>query len=110
MAFVYFIRSGKLGNPIKIGYAVDVDKRINELQIGNPQKLHIIAAIPVDSKRQAQNIEKWMHHRFKRKHIRGEWFNGCIKLKQVFSNLELAKRNVDYNELRSENGGKYYDK
>lgn len=42
MSHVYIIRSGNTG-AYKIGVAKDVEKRLEGLQVGNPEKLHIIA-------------------------------------------------------------------
>ena len=81
---IYFVQSGKKG-PIKIGIASNVCKRIDELQIGNPYKLNLIAAIPVTSRKMATDIEKWMHRRFKTQHIRGEWFQGNIKVQKLIN-------------------------
>ncbi len=106
MSYIYFIRAGKHGNPIKIGIADNVEKRICELQTGNHCKLYLIVKIKADSRSHAESMEKWMHYRFKRKHIRGEWFKGSIKLKQVFNAAELAKDNVDWDSVKLQNGAR----
>ena len=106
MSYLYFIRAGKRGNPIKIGIADDVDQRLDQLQTGNHCKLYLITKIKADSRQHAESMEKWMHHRFKRKNIRGEWFKGSLKLKQVFSSLDLAKNNVDWDSVKLQNGAR----
>ena len=108
MVFVYFIRCGQRRGAIKIGHASNVERRLLELQVGNPEKLHVLATIPIESKKQAHNIERWMHYRFKRLHIRGEWFRGSLKLKTVFTNLELAKNGVDYDDVCANKGKGYH--
>ena len=90
MISIYFIRCGKKG-PIKIGYAKDVEKRMADLQIGNPYQLFLIAAVPVKSMAHGKQVEKWLHQRFKTQHIRGEWFRPTIKLKPIFRALEALQ-------------------
>lgn len=104
---IYFILCGKPGGPIKIGYSRNVQKRVAELQVASPFTLTVIATIPVSSKSQAEKIESWFHDRFKRKHIRGEWFKGSIRLKQIESCVEHALLDKDWDEVRAENGGSY---
>ena len=102
MYYVYFLRNGRRG-AIKVGHAKNVSSRIAALQTGNPTELQLLAAIPISSKKQAENIEKWMHNRFKKQHIRGEWFASNIKLKIVFDSiqkLELSETLSSYKEVR----------
>jgi len=72
--FVYFIQSG-IDGPIKIGKANDIEKRRQDLQVGNPMELTVLLAIPCKSSKHAEGMEKQIHRRFKRSHIRGEWFS-----------------------------------
>jgi hypothetical protein len=65
---IYFIQAGKNG-PIKIGVAEELHKRVDELQIGCPYKLHVLY---VYNGRQLSEPE--LHELFKHEHIRGEWF------------------------------------
>lgn len=80
---VYFIRAfappPKCG-PIKIGLADNVRQRIEELQVGNPAELILIAVIQCKTRGEAAKLEKTFHKIFARQHIRGEWFNGRIQL------------------------------
>ncbi len=74
--FVYFIKSGESENaPIKIGVAGNVDKRLGDLQVGNPEKLTVVAAIKALGEEHAYWIEKSLHKFFKSNNIRGEWFS-----------------------------------
>jgi hypothetical protein len=61
--FIYFIQSGEDG-PIKIGFSNQPDRRLPELQTGNPRAL-----IPGDT-----SVERQLHTRFEPARIRGEWF------------------------------------
>jgi len=56
--------------------AKEPEKRILELQIGNPYLLTLIGKIPANSRKHAEYIESRLHRYFSRYHIRGEWFQG----------------------------------
>lgn len=79
---VYFIQSGKKG-AIKIGHTRNIEKRIAELQIGNPYELFLLCTIEVDGLAKTRKLERYLHRRFSQQHIRGEWFQKNIKLKEV---------------------------
>jgi len=108
MFSVYFIRSGDVGRPIKIGYTENIEKRMSVIQTSSPDEIHLIGLIPVDSKLQAQNIEKWMHWRFSKNHIRGEWFYGNIRLKKAINEHELSKHGVNWQRVKSVNSDRFW--
>jgi hypothetical protein len=66
--FIYFIQSGEDG-PIKIGFSNRPDRRLPELQTGNPRELILRHVIPGDT-----SVERQLHARFEPARIRGEWF------------------------------------
>jgi len=69
---IYVVQSGTTKDaPIKIGRttASRKGKRKKELQIGNPQKLYVIAKLRGKRKREAE-----LHERFASSKIHGEWF------------------------------------
>jgi hypothetical protein len=72
MSVVYFIACN---DAVKIGTAVNVTSRFNTLQIGNPDPLCLLGAIPGD-----EILEKALHRRFKHLRIRGEWFRNTDEL------------------------------
>lgn len=74
---VYAIGSDEKKRPIKIGYAENVERRLRELQIGNPDKLKIIGLAWVMSWKLARRIEKRCHAILDKanKRIDGEWFD-----------------------------------
>ena len=88
---VYFVRAGNKKGAIKIGVADDVDKRLSELQTGNPFELSIIAVINCDSREHAYHTEGRLHRLFKRCHIRGEWFKGTIDLSRINERMHPHK-------------------
>lgn len=67
-SYVYFIQDGRKG-AVKIGMTVDPEKRLRDLQTGNPRTLRIRHVIPGD-----RSTEKALHARFEPARIRGEWF------------------------------------
>ena len=72
---VYFIYSGeKQTSPVKIGVTTDLERRIAELQTGNPYQLNCKALIPCSDKTQAYNLESFFHKQFKKNRMMGEWF------------------------------------
>lgn len=76
--FVYFIQSGGVKGPIKIGSARDVRARISMLEVGNPRPLTLLATA-----RGGVVLEYGLHRKFRRTRIRGEWFRATAELKQL---------------------------
>lgn len=66
--YVYFIQ-GLCGGAIKVGYSVNPEKRLKELQTGYPDTLTILLMIPGDEK-----IERHLHREFEASRLQGEWF------------------------------------
>lgn len=67
--FVYFAQP-RGGGPFKVGWAVDVGRRIAELQVGNPSELVVaqrFRAVPALEARLHAKLEPWR--------LRGEWFH-----------------------------------
>lgn len=64
--FVYFIRAG---DAIKIGFSIHPIKRVDELQIGNPEELELLGAFGG-----TERDEKALHADFSHLEIRSEWF------------------------------------
>jgi len=83
---IYFIQSGRKG-AIKIGYTSNLERRLAELQIGNPSILHVIAALPVGSEKKAINLESSFHKLFKSQHVRGEWYSSSINIKKAMDKI-----------------------
>ncbi len=80
--FVYFIMAGNK-KAIKIGNAVDIDRRIKELQIGNHLSLKLIASIECDNRTHAIEMEARFHRLFNNQKMRGEWFSGNINMNKL---------------------------
>jgi len=71
---IYFIQEGKTGS-IKIGESTKVENRLKQLQIGNPNTLYLIGTI----KNVPLLIEKKIQNKFKKYHLRYEWYKSEIK-------------------------------
>ncbi len=83
---IYFIQAGK-GGPIKIGQAVDVEKRLDNLQVANAQKLTLLLAIPGK-----QADERKFQKKFKDIRIRGEWFRPESCLLDFIASMDDGSR------------------
>ena len=66
---LYFIQSDNTGS-IKIGRSIDPEKRLKDLQTGNPNKLKLIQVIENKG-----YLEKPLHKELKQFKIRLEWFD-----------------------------------
>lgn len=91
VGYVYFIRSGPTG-PIKIGWALDVEQRINTLQTGNPEKIELLGYVTgtvLD--------EMELHRNFDSVRLRGEWFNPAEELLSFVVRACEAERHANSN-------------
>lgn len=70
--FIYVICENEKTGPIKIGISKRPNKRINDLQIGNPRKLKMHANF---SCKNPHLFEKYFHKIFSKHHLVGEWFD-----------------------------------
>lgn len=91
--YVYFITevyTNRLkGKPaVKIGLAVNVERRVKELQTGNARQLEAVLAIGPMSEKTAATLERHLHRRFKRLRLKGEWFEpDVVRRLQNLTNL-----------------------
>lgn len=95
--YVYFIQSGyDKKPPIKIGVAVNIERRLSSLQTANHEKLTIIASIKCSNRAEAYNIESHLHAELKNRRIRGEWFTTCMRRVDKAMNKWYAKKDIDW--------------
>ena len=74
---------------VKIGLAVNPKRRVKELQTGNARKLALILTIGPMSEKKAAHLEKFLHRKFKRLRLQGEWFEpDVVRRLQNLDNLE----------------------
>ena len=95
--YVYFIQSdqSKSKKPVKIGMANDPQKRLEELQTGNPYELSVIATIEFKTRRDASLAESHLHRRLSRMRMRGEWF--FARHGKLFKEVNKALQSKDVN-------------
>jgi predicted GIY-YIG superfamily endonuclease len=86
---VYVIGSG--GGPVKIGYARNVNKRLQSLQIGSHEQLYVLETIDRLTHKEALAIERAVHKELADKRVRGEWFDVSLDeaMKAIHSKLDL---------------------
>ena len=72
--YVYLIATDSRSGQVKIGKANNPAKRLESLSSGNPEPLHIKHLIQCKSVKQAQALEKMLHHVLAKHRTHGEWF------------------------------------
>jgi hypothetical protein len=77
---IYFLRDPD--GAIKIGKAVDVGKRIQALQAGNPRQLTTLLVV-----RAPRRLEFELHRRFEASRLQGEWFASSPELLDCIASL-----------------------
>jgi hypothetical protein len=75
--FVYFVEAA---GRIKIGYACDPNKRLDELRCGCPVEMTLLGTLRGTSKDEAD----W-HRRFAARRLHGEWFDPTDELRAAIS-------------------------
>jgi hypothetical protein len=71
---VYYIQE-ELSKNIKIGYTYNLNERLNTLQVANSSKLTIIHTINCKN---PYSHEQYLHKKYEKYHIRGEWYKCAI--------------------------------
>lgn len=79
---VYFAQLGT-GGPIKIGRAVNVEKRLRCMQTSVPEALRLLA-----TSAGGPTEERALHRRFLGHRVRGEWFRPAPELLEFIASLE----------------------
>lgn len=74
---VYFIRAGENG-PVKIGTAVNPQRRLRYFQTAHYEPLSIIREIPG-----GRVEEAWLHRFFQDVRVRNEWFRFCAEMFEI---------------------------
>lgn len=85
---IYFIQAGHDG-PIKIGKAVDPEKRLQTLQTGTHEMLRLLAVIPGDRDRETEIHRRLLAHRY-----RGEWFAPTAEVLAYISGLRAVEYKI----------------
>ena len=87
--WVYLLREEGEGGRIKIGHTRErPHRRLEGLQTGNSRVLRLVAAIPFSD----AALERWLHDRFARDRVEGEWFTASPGLLQFIEGAAVAGR------------------
>jgi hypothetical protein len=78
---IYFIQQGKDG-PVKIGISWEIKKRLRDISVSSPFNPVVLALIPGNREK-----EKQLHRKFKKEHLRGEWFKASDRLMEFIRTL-----------------------
>jgi len=81
--YVYFMQSGGY---IKIGFSQNVNKRLESIQTGHPNKVKIKYKF-----KGGKHIEKFLHQTFKHKRSYGEWFHWCEEIEDFVKGQRLVE-------------------
>ncbi|MFH1379252.1 MAG: helix-turn-helix domain-containing protein [bacterium] len=89
---IYFIQSG-ISGPIKIGFTKHESpkQRLSVLQTNHHEKLNLLGTMPGSEKDEA-----FLHARFKRFKIRGEWFQPVKELIDFLYPIPLDKMKIEF--------------
>jgi len=85
--YLYFISTTRK-NVVKIGIANNPKKRLKTFQTANYEELIILRVIKVENRALAFKLETALHQKFKRYHIRGEWFKLTPTLMKFIENYQ----------------------
>ena len=101
--YVYFIQSKKSNSPVKIGHSSNIEKRLEDLQVGNPYKLEVKVKLPFSSKMLAISTEKLFHREGEKNHQRlnGEWFYIRSSLVEFIGNAMAYKEEMNTKDRKS---------
>jgi hypothetical protein len=94
-AAIYFIQCNGPKGPIKIGQAVDPNRRLSELRIGCPYPMSMLVTFQPED---ADLEERRLHLVFRHLRIHGEWFEFATELlafvRTVPSDAKLASARI----------------
>lgn len=79
--WIYFMRVDGL-EPIKIGHAADINKRLANLQTGVPNKVSLLAKFAG-----FKHSELILHTMFEEHRVRGEWFNPAPEVMNMIDGI-----------------------
>lgn len=84
--WVYLIGLGE-GRPFKVGRTYQIENRLNNLQSGNHEELHILVGIETDD---PVGVEFHIQSLFAAHRIRGEWYDWNDDLPPLLEKLKAG--------------------
>ena len=101
--YVYIIQSGhKKNSPVKIGMSDDPEKRIKQLQTGNPLELRILLSIRCKSREHAFSLENTLHSLLASSNIMNEWFSMCRS--RMFKTINELANDPNFSQVQNNIG------
>lgn len=85
---VYFVQAAS-GGPIKIGFARDMEKRLQSLQTAHPEPLEVLLSL-----QGTLADEQAFHRQFRGLWVRGEWFDDKEELSAFIRSHKQSQRAV----------------
>ena len=83
---------------VKIGKANNVNDRLRDLQVGNPEELRLVGIIECQNESHAIRLEKFLHTEYANYRYRGEWFHASKNLLEEFDKIshdDIIKKTRD---------------
>ena len=104
--YVYIIEcNSPCYKPVKIGIAKNPESRIETLQTGCPFDLRLITKIERPSRKAAHDLESFIHDKFKKYRMNGEWFklrdksiNNALSHYNSLMNASAKEKNVEHED------------
>ena len=78
------------------------EKRLLQLQTGNPVELRLLLSIKCKSRKHAFELEKTLHEILKGKKILNEWFR--VMKSKIFKTINILANNPDYKQVTNNIG------
>lgn len=82
MFWVYVILEETPRHFVKVGFTNNVERRLRDLQTGNPDPIVLIAKIRSSSEAY-RALERDLHTRLKNHRVRGEWFDSYPEVRSI---------------------------
>lgn len=96
-AMAHWVYAISDGLHVKVGYAIDPQKRMRDMQTSNAKKLTLEAKTKCPTRSSAKRLERQIHRAGKRYHVRGEWFT--TEIIRFFDEGREADERLDMEHL-----------
>lgn len=95
--FVYFMESD---NHIKIGITNNLKSRTSQVQTGCPVMIYLVSYLEVSSRKEALEIEKYLHNKLCHLNTYGEWFYTYKQNIMSVIHSEIKKFNFTLDDIK----------